>query len=339
MSTTLGASTRITTTMRSATSTQVQSTFPPTPRQSTSHNLQQLGHPQRQRQSQQQRQGQDRQIRPWQGQRSQGEEWQRKRDAARRASWRQKCRERRKALRTTSAPWRRLALLIKDAPESTPASLLAYVQNRDTFLAQFDPNTRTTHVVPNSVPWPALWLLLTYSGKFRLCSKAPPSVWATTDIQQFINKLHWKLHFRDHPSEHQKPLIYRKHTSYCNEFVHPDFIPWTRQLRRRFLNNLSRADPQYGQNISGLLKLALQYLRYLPYIYIRNDKDNGVTLLHKDRILVYTMLTLPHTIYWPIDLDTVNFATIRSRMRSLARRIAQQEQNPTWFRAIMELTG
>lgn len=156
------------------------------------------------------------------------------------------------------------------------------------------------------------------------------------DFQSFINKMKWRLWFREHPSDLAGPPVKSdKRTPYCNRVVQPDFQPWSRAFRQAFLNEVDRCSKSFQPKSYGLLRLGISLLETLPYAIFRNDKDTGITLVHMNDVCTFWKLTVPEPLYQPVFLAHQGLPALMGELKRLASKIAAHEHNPRWFGAII----
>ena len=116
--------------------------------------------------------------------------------------------------------------------------------------------------------------------------------------------------------------------------VEPDFYHWASHIRRKILEHVQH-EIGYRVKPSGLLKLATFALRRFEFIIVRNDKDNGITLIQPARYDEYLLLALPEPRYKEIYASSANLTTAARDLKSIATAIGKHEEDPRWTHAIM----
>ena len=203
----------------------------------------------------------------------------------------------------------------------------------------FCPDSLTTRDVPGSIAWPILWFVTSHSAKHRFAFNRPPDSWSTTDVQQFINKLKWRLHLTGSVQDNKMPLKLQRPTPFCPNQVNPDFQPWANAFRASIARSVHKLSKSFKTPTFGLQKLALRLLKRLPFLCIQNDKDNGITFVHTNDMEKFWLLTVPTPLYRPITLSSLSLPSLSSRVSSLTYRIAAFEKNPKWKAAINHFLG
>ena len=189
---------------------------------------------------------------------------------------------------------RALLRLLQGAPPTVLPSLWNLHQRVADSMCTYDPHTCTT-MPPPQLPWPVFWLLLHHSGKHRFCvGSKPPFRWLIEDIKQFMNKMQWRLHYSGCERPGPPFRVKGRLTPPCNFEVHPDFKPWSAHFRRVLLATASaQAKQRRTTNVYGLIRLAHNLLKTIPFFDVKNDNDNGFAFIHRDEATQLECMSLP----------------------------------------------
>lgn len=240
-------------------------------------------------------------------------------------------RQRRSSARKRSGPLRALFGLLQGAPPTVLPSLWNLDRTVADTMCTYDPLNRRTSPPP-PLPWPVFWLLSHFSAKHRFCMRSPPSFrWLVQDIDQFRNKFHRRLHFSESDSDRpRQPFRIRgRRTPACSHQVHPDFRPWSNHFRRVLPSTVQPRAKQFTtSNVYGLFRLSSRLLKSIPYVVIKNDKDNGFSFVHRDSLHLLGQETLIARSYEPVSIGQINFDTVMAEYTALARKIQEHEGIP-----------
>ena len=111
-------------------------------------------------------------------------------------------------------------------------------------------------------------------------------------------------------------------------------------MRRVFLARLGIALKSWRPSkLYGLLKLGLRLLKSSKYIFLRNDKDTGITLVRRSDAALFYSLAVPQPQYQPVLPSMCEFHSLRGKLKNLARDVATVEDQPAWAPFILKYIG
>ena len=237
-----------------------------------------------------------------------------------------------------SRPHRLLANLLKGSPPQTLASLYTYDSDVSEKIFSYNVELRVTGPPPVDVPWPALWVLVNLSPKFRILSGAGPSLQQlSTSLLSQLNKLKWRVHFHDNPSEPTGDFYVKSRMCSAPPFrVRPDVEQWCTSFRSLVLKRAVqlRHSLKHKPNICSLVKIGIAALKVAPYYIVPNDKQPGFTFIPIDDLQAVESAALISPLYTPVVWEFVSLRSLIAQYRSLALRIGRHCQQPSTTRAI-----
>jgi hypothetical protein len=215
---------------------------------------------------------------------------------------------------------RRFIYLMRGAPPHLWNSFLTYTTDVESKLFLYSRDMLSLLPLPSSIPWPAKWVLVNFSKKYRLCSHKAPDVTAfSRNLAQQYEKLRSTI-LASRTLKGSWPLL----------------SSWYSTFRRRAVSAacwLARSKT-FSHNQFGLLKLGLSQLRSLPFIIVPNDKAAGYTFVPVDVYKSVEMATLKAPLYQPVAWEYTSLRSLRLQYKSLASRASKIVDSTSCFMKI-----
>ena len=185
-------------------------------------------------------------------------------------------------------------------------------------LHTYSPSTLALYNAPSDVPWPCLWMLANFSGKYRFVSGAKPDVCKLAqDLGQQFAKLRLFCNTRGNSN--------------------PDAINWFNAFRSKAVRNAVGLANSHAwkPNLFPLLKGGISLLRNVAYHIVKNDKEPGYAFIPLDVLDEVESNSLKAPLYAPVACNLINWMSLRRSYQRIASRVAHTTGTKSLFTSIV----
>jgi len=159
-----------------------------------------------------------------------------------------------------------------------------------------------------------------------------PLEWLSQDLEKFLRKVHWSLHYGSTPFRAQEPQIVgmkSANIAHCPHIVDPDFKPWAAHFKRVAIKTALAMAPSFSKEVSfPLARIAVRMLKNSDYIFVKFDKAHGYACIHRRQAHLLYRSALPESCYTPVSVYHCGFRAMEAQARALAQRLQCDADQP-----------